>query len=165
MITKEIERACMASLDRFMMALNAHDADAMDEEMHFPHVRHAEGRLVVYERPGSNPMDLFNSLIQRSNWDHSTWTKRVPVQSSDTKVHWAVEYCCVNREISGAPFGRTARKPVKVAALKSTKYLSFKSSCKPRRSGPWRCQGRAALSGRTILSLRPCDQFSDQCCP
>ena len=92
MITKEIEQACMASLDRFMMALNAHDAGAMDEEMHFPHVRLAEGRLVVYERPGSNPMDLFTSLIQKSNWDHSTWTKRAPVQSSDTKVHWAVEY-------------------------------------------------------------------------
>ena len=61
MIAKEIEQTCMASLDRFMMALNAHDAGAMDEEMHFPHVRLAEGRLVVYERPGSNPMDLFTS--------------------------------------------------------------------------------------------------------
>jgi hypothetical protein len=66
MIAKEIEQTCMASLDRFMMALNAHDAGAMDEEMHFPHVRLAEGRLVVYERPGSNPMDLFTSLIQKS---------------------------------------------------------------------------------------------------
>jgi hypothetical protein len=37
-------------------------------------------------------MDLFNSLIQRSNWDHSVWTKRVPIQSSDSKVHWVVEY-------------------------------------------------------------------------
>jgi hypothetical protein len=92
MITKEIEQACMAGLDRFMTALNAHDARAMDEEMHFPHVRLAEGRLVVYERPSSNPMDLFTSLIQKSNWDHSIWTKRVPIQSSDTKVHWAVEY-------------------------------------------------------------------------
>src|SRR5271169_1637745 len=86
MTTKEIEQGCMASLDRFMMALNAHNVDAMDEELHFPHARLAEGRLVVYERPGSNPMDLFTSLIQKSNWDHSTWTKRVPVQSSDNKV-------------------------------------------------------------------------------
>jgi len=92
MITREIEQACMASLDRWMIALNAHDVDAMDKELHFPHVRLAEGRLVVYVRPGSNPMDLFTSLIQKSNWDHSTWTKRVPVQSSDSKVHWAVEY-------------------------------------------------------------------------
>ena len=92
MITREIEQACMASLDRWMNALNAHDVDAMDKELHFPHVRLAEGRLVVYERPGSNPMDLFTSLIQKSNWDHSTWTKRVPVQGSDSKVHWAVEY-------------------------------------------------------------------------
>ena len=52
MITKEIEQACMVSLDRWMIAINAHDVDAMDEEMHFPHVRLAEGRLVVYERPG-----------------------------------------------------------------------------------------------------------------
>jgi hypothetical protein len=47
MITREIEQACMASLDRWMIALNAHDVDAMDKELHFPHVRLAEGRLVV----------------------------------------------------------------------------------------------------------------------
>ena len=92
MITKEIEEACLAALDRWMIALNAHDAGAMDKELHFPHVRLADGHLVVYERPGSNPMDLFSSLIEKSNWDHSAWTKRIPVQASDLKVHWAVAY-------------------------------------------------------------------------
>jgi hypothetical protein len=92
MITKDVEQACLANLDRWMAALNAHDADAMDKELHFPHVRHAEGRLVVYEKPGLNPMDLFTSLIEKSNWDHSAWTKRVPLQAGDTKVHWAVAY-------------------------------------------------------------------------
>jgi len=31
-------------------------------------------------------------LIKRSNWDHNAWTKRVPIQRKDSKVHWTVEY-------------------------------------------------------------------------
>ena len=61
-MSQEILQACMASLDRWMAALNAYDAKAMDAEMHFPHVRLAGGKLVVYEKAGSNPMDLFDRL-------------------------------------------------------------------------------------------------------
>jgi hypothetical protein len=45
MLTKEDEAACMSVLDRWMDALNAHDAEAMDGEMRFPHVRLAGGKL------------------------------------------------------------------------------------------------------------------------
>ncbi len=92
MISSEVERACMNSLDRWMAALNVHDADAMDQEMHFPHVRLAADSLYFYEAPGSNPMNIFTTLIKDSGWHHSIWIKRVPVQASDTKVHIAVSY-------------------------------------------------------------------------
>lgn len=84
--------ACLATLDRFMAALNAHDAAAMDAEMHFPHVRLAGGRVIVYQKAGSNPMDLFQKLKAEDNWHHSIWNQRTIVQRNDTKVHMALSY-------------------------------------------------------------------------
>ncbi len=56
-VPDEIRAACLATLDRFMDALNAHDAAAMDREMHFPHVRLAGGTVTVYDAPGRNDYD------------------------------------------------------------------------------------------------------------
>src|ERR1700733_7261564 len=88
----EIRRLCMESLDRWMQALNSHDADAMDREMHFPHVRLAGGKLVTFEYAGANPLGLFLALAQESGWSHSRGVRREPIQASDVKVHWLVEY-------------------------------------------------------------------------
>lgn len=92
MDTAELEEQCLDVLQRFMDALNAHDAEAMDATMHFPHVRHAESKLTVYEAPGSNPMDLFDRLKREDNWSHSAWTERRLVQCSPVKAHYAVSY-------------------------------------------------------------------------
>jgi hypothetical protein len=87
-----VYEACIACLDRFMAALNAYDATAMDADMHFPHVRFAGGNIVVYPKPGNNPMDLFERLRREDGWHHSAWNKRTVVQHNDTKVHMAVNY-------------------------------------------------------------------------
>ena len=92
MDTSEIERLCLAVLDRFMAALNAHDAAAMDATMHFPHVRHAEEKLKIYDATGSNPMDLFDRLREEDDWLRSAWTECRLVQCSSVKAHWAVSY-------------------------------------------------------------------------
>ena len=91
-MSKDILDACLASLDRWMAALNAYDAKAMDAELHFPHVRLAGGTLVTYEKAGSNPMDLFEKLRREDDWHHSVWNERKAVQVYPTKVHWAVNY-------------------------------------------------------------------------
>ena len=91
-MSESIHSACIECLDRFMEALNAYDSAAMDAEMHFPHVRFAEGKIAVYEKPGSNPMDLFDRLRREGGWHHSVWNKRTIVQHSSTKVHMAVTY-------------------------------------------------------------------------
>lgn len=87
-----IHAACMQTLDRFMAALNAHDADAMDAEMHFPHVRLALGTVVVYEKPGSNPMDLFLRLKADDDWLFSRWGRRDLIQFNEAKAHYALDY-------------------------------------------------------------------------
>ena len=88
----EAAAQCMATLDRFMAGLNACDASAMDAAMHFPHIRFAGGAITVYERPGGNPMDLFDRLKKQDDWSHSAWNERKIVQRNDSKVHMAVTY-------------------------------------------------------------------------
>jgi hypothetical protein len=82
----------MRVLDEFMAALNAHDAAAMDRAMHFPHVRIALGKVTVYERAGSNPMDLFEKLKAEDDWNWSRWETRELVQFTDKKAHYALSY-------------------------------------------------------------------------
>ena len=89
--------ACLACLDRWMAALDRYDAAAMDAELHFPHVRLAGGTLATYERPGANPMDLFERLRREDDWHHSAWNRREVVQRSSSKVHMAVNYTQIGR--------------------------------------------------------------------
>ncbi len=87
-----IEADCLAVLDRFMDALNAHDAGAMDREMHFPHVRLANGTVSVYQAAGSNPMDLFLRLKADDDWLYSRWGRRTLIQCNERKAHFTVDY-------------------------------------------------------------------------
>lgn len=87
-----IHQQCLATLDRFMAALNAHDAAAMDREMHFPHVRLANGQVSVYPQAGNNPMDLFTRLQASDDWKWSEWLRRDLVQFSQVKAHYALSY-------------------------------------------------------------------------
>ena len=88
----EIEAACREVLDRFMAAVNAYDAQAMDACLHFPHVRSAGGTVKVYAAPGSNPLDLFEKLRAEDDWKYSTYRQRELVQFSTDKAHVALSY-------------------------------------------------------------------------
>ncbi len=97
-INVETQTACLACLDRFMDAVNAHDVSAMEREMHFPHARIAAGTIVTYAAPGSNPLDLFERLQREDGWHRSTWISKTIVQSDDKKVHVAVSYSRLRRD-------------------------------------------------------------------
>ncbi len=89
---KQIEKDCNRVLDDFMAALNACDAAAMDRCMHFPHPRIANAKVLVYEKAGSNPMDLFDRLKQTDNWSHSRWESREVIQCDESKAHVMLSY-------------------------------------------------------------------------
>lgn len=91
-ISVEAGSACLACLDRFMDAVNAHDVTAMEREMHFPHVRIAGGTIVTYAASGSNPLDLFERLQREDGWHRSAWISKEIVQGDGKKVHVAVRY-------------------------------------------------------------------------
>jgi hypothetical protein len=83
---------CMQVLDRFMDALNEHNAQGMDAAMHFPHLRLADGRFKVYEVAGDNPMDIFSRLKADDDWKYSHWGRRELVQCNGTKAHYLLSY-------------------------------------------------------------------------
>jgi hypothetical protein len=87
-----IEQECNRVLDDFMAALNAYDAAGMDRCMHFPHPRVADGKVIVYDKPGNNPMDLFDRLKKADGWSHSRWEQRELVQCNADKAHFKVSY-------------------------------------------------------------------------
>src|SRR5690348_4868539 len=63
-ISREGAARCEQILAEWMEALNRHDAARMEVCMRFPHVRLAANKVVVYDAPGSNPMDLFQRLME-----------------------------------------------------------------------------------------------------
>ena len=89
---EQVEQACMQVLDAFMDALNAYDPAGMDRCMHYPHPRIADGKVVVYEKAGSNPMDLFDRLKKEDGWSHSRWVKREVIQFNERKAHVVLTY-------------------------------------------------------------------------
>ena len=91
-ISGDTETACMACLDRFMEAVNAHDVTGMERQMHFPHARIAAGTIATYAAPGSNPLDLFERLQRDDGWHRSQWISKAIVQGDGKKVHVAVRY-------------------------------------------------------------------------
>lgn len=92
MIDPAINSACIACLDRFMEAVNAHDVMAMEREMHFPHARIATDTVVTYPLPGANPLDLFERLQREDGWYRSFWISKTILQGDHRKVHVAVRY-------------------------------------------------------------------------
>lgn len=97
---EQVFRECTRVLDDFMAGLNAYDAAAMDRCMHFPHPRIAVGKVLVYEAPGGNPLDLFERLKKEDGWSHSRWESREIVQFNESKAHFAVSYTRFRADLS-----------------------------------------------------------------
>ena len=80
------------SFERWAAAFNSRDADAMIEEMHFPHMRLAgnEFQTWVTAEEFRDPQDQMTKMLQDEGW-YVTVTKSITaVQSSDQKVHLVI---------------------------------------------------------------------------
>ena len=82
--------AAMDLLDRHMAALNANDAKALAETLHFPHYRLAGTRMQVWETAET----YFRDFLARAGegWHHSTWNFRHILHASPNKVHVDLEF-------------------------------------------------------------------------
>ena len=86
------EQEALGALTQFMDAWNARDLEGMDAAFHFPHVRIASGRIHVLENPAVRNDDFFDRFIEQTGWAYSLWDYRRAVQSTDDKVHFAVQF-------------------------------------------------------------------------
>ena len=92
----------MNVLERHLAALNAGDAAALAETLHFPHYRLAGGRMQVWER-ADNYLKDFRARAG-SDWHHSTWEFCNAVASSQDKVHFDAQF--VRHRADGSVLGR-----------------------------------------------------------
>jgi hypothetical protein len=82
--------AALAVLDRHMAALNANDAIALAQTLHFPHYRLAGVRMRVWEQPDSYWQDFRTRA--GGEWHHSAWDFRNPIAASEDKVHFDLQF-------------------------------------------------------------------------
>jgi hypothetical protein len=83
--------AALATLDRFMAALNRRDEAALNDALNFPHVRLASGRVATWETPGTYRIADFLGRAG-DGWHESRWDERTVIHAGLDKVHFAVVF-------------------------------------------------------------------------
>jgi hypothetical protein len=86
------EQEALGALTAYMNAWNVRDLKGMDAAFHFPHVRIASGRIHIMEETATRSADFFDGFIRQTGWHYSLWDYRRAVQSTDDKVHFAVQF-------------------------------------------------------------------------
>lgn len=91
----------LAVLDRHFAALNAGDAAALAETLHFPHYRLAGVTMQVWERPDTYLEDF--RARAGATWHHSAWNFRNVIAASADKVHVDVQFTryCADGSVLG----------------------------------------------------------------
>lgn len=78
-------------LDQFTAAFNALDLAGMDAQLHFPHVMISGADTLIWTAPNQHPSDFFQRL-KSTGWSSTRYESKVPVLSSQNKVHFLVTY-------------------------------------------------------------------------
>ncbi len=86
------ELEALGALTLYMNSWNTRNLDGMDAAFHFPHVRIASGRVHVMEGPMARSGAFFTKFIENTGWHYTLWDYRRAVQSTDDKVHFAVQF-------------------------------------------------------------------------
>lgn len=84
-------RSARECIRRFTSAFNRCDVDAMDRELHFPHVLLSRGDPVVWATPGQHPPSFFVEL-RDTGWVRTECLQVDPLLAHSDKVHFLVVY-------------------------------------------------------------------------
>lgn len=89
----DIEREALATVDRYLAALNARDTEAIRDAFNFPHTRvRSDGGLSRYERPEDYRFESFFANVGPDGWDHTEWDRTEVVYATEGKAHVAVDF-------------------------------------------------------------------------
>jgi len=86
-----------------MAALNRRDEAALNDALHFPHVRLASGRVTTWDTPGTYRIADFLGRAG-DGWHESRWEERTVIHAGPDKVHVAVVFS--RWRADGSPLGR-----------------------------------------------------------
>jgi hypothetical protein len=132
----ERDAEIMSVLDEYMDALNELDIERHVSTYHFPHYRHASGKITVWKnaREAMPLLDVPESerrarLVEvlGDGWHHSLWTRREIVQGDETKVHVVTRF--VRYRLDGS----------EIASFDSLYVLTFEA-------GRWAVKGRSSFA-------------------
>ena len=84
-------KMAMKAMDDYIDGLNRGDEAAVNAACHFPHVRLAGGKVVVWQNAGDYKLDDFKARAG-DGWHHSTWDERTPIHAGENKVHLKVKF-------------------------------------------------------------------------
>ena len=87
-----VEQEALKALTAYMKAWNTRDLEGMDASFHFPHVRIASGGIHILEKTAARSGDFFKAFIEQTGWHYTLWDYRHAVQSTEKKVHFAVQF-------------------------------------------------------------------------
>ena len=96
---RNAEREAMRVMDDFMREFNNRDPEAWANTLNFPHHRLANGQFTVSNTAEEYVQRFsFADFVERFGWHHSKWDYRHILQSTDDKVHIAVQFSRFNAE-------------------------------------------------------------------
>lgn len=94
--SKSAEQAVMQVLDRYLVAVNRIDLEAVTETYHFPHLRLVNNKLFIWQN-AIDAMPMLNLSQQQQeramrkalgpDWRYTDWEYRKLISISDTKAH------------------------------------------------------------------------------
>ena len=96
---EEAGAAAQAVVKAYIDNFNSKDIASFESVMHYPNVRHADGKIFVVEEP-SGRQQMFADLEKAIGWDYTTLDSSEIVQCHPDKVHIAVR---VTRHSKTAP--------------------------------------------------------------
>lgn len=104
-MSSEIERQALAVVDRYLVALNGRNTEAIRDAFNFPHLRvRANGSLVRYERPEDYRFENFLTGVASDGWDYTRWDRTAVVFATPGKAHVAVDFTRYRKD--GSAIGR-----------------------------------------------------------
>ena len=101
----DAERAALAVVDRYLVAINGRDTDAIRDAFNFPHVRvRRDGEIVRHETPADYHFDSFFARTGPDGWHHTEWDSTKIVFAKAHKAHVAMDFTRYRED--GSQIGR-----------------------------------------------------------
>lgn len=88
------ETEAAKEIEAFFKAFNAHDNEAYQKALHYPHIRiNDNGRVLIIQDPADWSLErALAYLAKNEGWEYSTLDSVKVIHASEVKVHFNIEF-------------------------------------------------------------------------